>query len=151
MKNKISFSLLFGVLFAGVVIAATETPRVEPVESLRGDVPISDLDAAPGLKFIPKSQNPIARNYINQPPLIPHSIAGFQINLSNNACLQCHDVNSQVTGALKIPPTHYLTRDNKLLKQVSPRRYFCLQCHVVQADAPALVGNDFTPVTKAAQ
>ncbi|WP_175463882.1 nitrate reductase cytochrome c-type subunit, partial [Vibrio cholerae] len=29
---------------------------------------------------------------------------------------------------------------------VSPRRYFCLQCHVPQADAKPLVENDFERV-----
>jgi cytochrome c-type protein NapB len=29
---------------------------------------------------------------------------------------------------------------------VSPRRYFCTQCHVVQTDAKPLVGSDFLDV-----
>ena len=36
--------------------------------------------------------------------------------------------------------------DGKTLSDVSPRRYFCLQCHVTQADAAPLVENTFEPV-----
>ncbi|MFB1000430.1 MAG: nitrate reductase cytochrome c-type subunit, partial [Colwellia sp.] len=38
------------------------------------------------------------------------------------------------------------TRDGTTLSEVSPRRYFCSQCHVTQADAPELVDNTFKPV-----
>jgi cytochrome c-type protein NapB len=39
--------------------------------------------------------------------------------------------------------SHYLTRDNVTLGSLSPRRYFCTQCHVPQADTKPLVGNTF--------
>jgi cytochrome c-type protein NapB len=32
------------------------------------------------------------------------------------------------------------------LGDISPRRYFCMQCHVPQTDAKPLVDNVFTPV-----
>jgi cytochrome c-type protein NapB len=31
-----------------------------------------------------------------------------------------------------------------MLADVSPRRYFCTECHVPQADVEPLVGNTFT-------
>ena len=52
---------------------------------------------------------------------------------------QCHE-------GPKISPTHFETRDGMTLGEVSPRRYFCLQCHVPQADAKPLVNNTFKPV-----
>ena len=34
------------------------------------------------------------------------------------------------------------------LGAVAPRRYFCTQCHVPQADAPALIKNTFTDMSE---
>ncbi len=39
--------------------------------------------------------------------------------------------------------THYMDRDGNVLGDISPRRYFCEQCHVAQADAKPLVENTF--------
>ena len=35
-------------------------------------------------------QAPIMRNYVQQPPLIPHTVENYQINLKVNKCLTCH-------------------------------------------------------------
>jgi cytochrome c-type protein NapB len=42
--------------------------------------------------------------------------------------------------------THFMDRDGQTLATVTPRRYFCTQCHVTQADAPDLVENQFMPI-----
>ncbi|GAL17917.1 nitrate reductase cytochrome c550-type subunit [Vibrio maritimus] len=39
-----------------------------------------------------------------------------------------------------------MNREDAVLADMSPRRYFCLQCHVPQVDAQPLVGNDFERV-----
>ena len=39
--------------------------------------------------------------------------------------------------------THFTDRDSQTLGTVAPRRYFCMQCHVVQHDVKPLVQNDF--------
>ena len=44
-----------------------------------------------------------------------------------------------------------MDRDNNVLADVSPRRYFCTQCHVPQADAKPLVGNSFVDVEQLLQ
>jgi cytochrome c-type protein NapB len=44
--------------------------------------------------------------------------------------------------------THYMTREGQMLADVSPRRYFCTQCHVPQADTPALIENTFTDMSE---
>ncbi len=41
-------------------------------------------------------------------------------------------------GATKVSVTHYMNREDAVLADVSPR-YFCLQCHVPQANAKPLV------------
>ena len=72
---------------------------------------------------------------------------GYRVDLNSNKCLSCHSwKNAAETGATKISLTHFETREGMTLSDVSPRRYFCSQCHVTQADAAPLVGNTFKPV-----
>ncbi len=84
------------------------------------------------------------RNYPEQPPTIPHSIRGYQVDLNGNKCLACHSrVNSARTQSPMISITHYTDRDGQTLAAVAPRRYFCTQCHVPQQDVEPLVRNGF--------
>ena len=95
---------------------------------------------------MPKEQDRMPLNYVNQPPMIPHSVEGYQVTTNTNRCLQCHGVESyRTTGAPRISPTHFMDSDGKVGAEVAPRRYFCLQCHVTQADTAPIVGNTFTP------
>lgn len=117
------------------------------VESLRGHEQLSDINKSEPMKRIQKDREPIDRSYVHQPPLIPHDVRGYKVTLNSNKCLSCHSwKNAGKVGATKISPTHFVTRDNITLSDVSPRRYFCLQCHVSQADARPLVDNTFQPV-----
>ena len=87
-----------------------------------------------------------ARNYRQQPPIVPHSLDQYQIDLRTNQCLTCHDwSNAGERGAPTLSMSHYLDRDGTQLDTVAVTRWFCNQCHVPQADAPALVGNTFQP------
>jgi cytochrome c-type protein NapB len=84
------------------------------------------------------------RNYPEQPPTIPHSIRGYHIDKNSNKCLSCHSrANSARVQAPMISITHYMDRDGQALAAVSPRRYFCNQCHVPQKDVKPLVDNSF--------
>ncbi|MNG24384.1 Periplasmic nitrate reductase, electron transfer subunit precursor [compost metagenome] len=47
--------------------------------------------------------------------------------------------------------THYMDRDGQALAAVAPRRYFCNQCHVPQADVKPLVENNFQTIDKILQ
>lgn len=117
------------------------------VASLRGTVEISSINKSEALKRVPRDQHPIDRNYIQQPPVIPHTTRAYQVNLNANKCLSCHSFkNAGDSGATKISVTHFQSRDGTWLSDVSPRRYFCLQCHVTQANAKPLVENTFEPV-----
>lgn len=117
------------------------------VISLRGLEEVSDVNKSETLKHVPRDQQLIDREYIQQPPLIPHTIRGYQVNIDANKCLSCHSFkNAGEMGATKISVTHFETREGSTLADVSPRRYFCLQCHVTQADAKPLVENTFEPV-----
>jgi cytochrome c-type protein NapB len=92
------------------------------------------------------------RNYPDQPPTIPHTILGYQIDKNGNKCLSCHSrANSARTQATMISITHYMDRDGQALAAVSPRRYFCNQCHVPQTEVQPLVGNSFETIDKILQ
>ena len=119
----------------------------ETVSSLRGASDIDQESSAPAAKQYNKDKQPIARDYVQQPPLIPHQIDGYIINLKHNKCLSCHSwSNYKQANATKISQTHFESRDGAILANVSARRYFCTQCHVPQANASPLVENTFTPV-----
>ena len=79
-----------------------------------------------------------------QPPTIPHRIDNYRVDKNSNKCMSCHKRSR--TGESQAPMvsvTHFMDRDSNFLAEVSARRYFCEQCHVVQTDAPLLVESDF--------
>jgi cytochrome c-type protein NapB len=45
-----------------------------------------------------------------------------------------------------ISVTHYQDRDGNFLADVSPRRYFCEQCHVTQQDIKLKLDNEFVDI-----
>ena len=120
----------------------------ENVTSLRGINDIDQMSVEPVSKRYNKDGEPISRDYVQQPPLIPHKIVNYRINLKSNKCMSCHSwSNYREAGATKISQTHFEDRDKNVLANVSARRYFCTQCHVPQVDAKPLVENEFEPVT----
>lgn len=126
-------------------VAADDEPV--DVKSLRGNTDITRTEDAPSLKQWQPDRDPIPRDYVQQPPLIPHSIEGYEINVKFNKCLTCHSwSNYKESGATKISQTHFEDRDENVLANVAARRYFCNQCHVPQVNARPLVDNKFEPV-----
>jgi cytochrome c-type protein NapB len=140
--KKYSSILLAAVFFTGLSgIANAE------VQSLRGDSGIEEASASVEVKTYLKDNRPIARDYLQQPPLIPHKIDSYQVNIKHNKCLSCHSwKNYREHNATKISQTHFESRDGAVLSNVSARRYFCMQCHVPQVDGAPLVENTFQPV-----
>lgn len=89
------------------------------------------------------------RNYPDQPPIIPHSIEGYQLSVNTNRCMSCHKRElTEGSGAPMISVTHYMNREGQMLADVSPRRYFCTACHVPQAEARPLVENTFKDMSE---
>lgn len=142
MIKKLSVALLFFSMVGAAQAAAQE------VRSLRGHAGIADDTPAPESKQYAKDGVPIARDYVQQPPLIPHKIEGYTINTKSNKCLSCHSwKNYRESGATKISQTHFEDREKHVLANISARRYFCTQCHVPQVNARPLVQNTFKPIT----
>ena len=87
------------------------------------------------------------RSYAMQPPTIPHKTDNYQVDKYANKCMTCHArTRAGETQATPISITHYQDRDGNFLADVSPRRYFCDQCHVVQMQTEPAVKNRFRDV-----
>jgi len=135
--------LLAAVMALGLLAAGAVT--AEEVKPLPGDAPTSQLNAAPPVLDVKEGPR-YTRNYRQQPPLIPHRIDRYEIDVKVNQCLRCHDwPNNVQENAPMVSATHYLDRDGNKLDKVSSNRWFCVQCHVPQADAKPLVENNFQP------
>jgi len=140
------------------VAAANKVPVVHPdsalgrtdlrqIDALRRGIPI-DQEAAPQpLWRVQNMDVKRERAYPMQPPTIPHAIDGYQVDKNSNRCMLCHArANAEKFQAPPVSVTHYMDRDDQFLATISSRRYFCNQCHVVQTDAPLLVGNTFQTI-----
>lgn len=87
------------------------------------------------------------RAYPEQPPVIPHSIENYQVDLNANKCVTCHArARIGMSQAPMISVTHYVDREGQVLAQISPRRYFCTQCHVPQHPDEPSVANLFIDI-----
>jgi cytochrome c-type protein NapB len=144
---KFALAWVFLGLVAAVVSAA---PPVRPspiVDSMRGAVPIPDETTPPLLGNPENKDLRRTRGYSMQPPTIPHRTDSYQIDLNANRCLMCHSrARAEEARAIPIGVTHYMDRDGNVRADVSPRRYFCEQCHVVQMESAPLVANTFEDV-----
>lgn len=139
--------------------AASTTPKAdaEPFHSATGpssevralrDSAIDAIEpAGPGYAFrAERDSAPLSRDFVQQPPLIPHSVRNYEVTANFNKCMDCHSWSrARESGATKVSLTHFRDRDGRELSTVSPRRYFCLQCHVPQTEAKALIENTFRP------
>lgn len=140
MKKRLM--LLLCMLFA---VTASLVQAGEGLESLRQQS-LDTQDPAEKLKNFPKDNDHVGLAYVQQPPLIPHSVRNYQVDKKTNKCLSCHSFkNYKKYDATKISTTHFVNRDGQALADVSPRRYFCLQCHVPQVESETLIKNDFQP------
>ena len=140
-------ALLTALLFAGAAIAQDLGAEAEmrSAPQINGlQPPMEVAPAAPIPRWIVDDVR-LMRQYPEQPPIIPHSIEGYQLSVNANRCMSCHRREAtEGSGAPMISVTHYMTREGQMLADVSPRRYFCTACHVPQADAKPLVDNTFT-------
>lgn len=117
------------------------------VDSMRGPTPLDQTTQPPPMVNPDNSDVRRSRNFAMQPPVIPHKIEGYQLDKNANRCMMCHArTRTQESQAPMISVTHFMDRDGNFLAELSPRRYFCLQCHVPQAEMKPLVNNGFVDV-----
>ncbi|MGX2947680.1 nitrate reductase cytochrome c-type subunit [Frederiksenia canicola] len=130
---------LFFIAISGLAVANS-------IEKVPSKIEDGVESTAPEFHNMPKDGSKLALSYVNQPPMIPHSIKGYQVTKNTNQCLNCHGIeNYRTTGAPRISPTHFMDRDGNVNADTSPRRYFCLQCHVPQAEVAPIIENKFQP------
>jgi cytochrome c-type protein NapB len=147
LKLTLAGALLGGSLvFVAAAFSAGQGPEIVP--RVTGTAKPMDDHAAPPLARPVTDDKRKMRNYPEQPPVIPHSIEGYQLTLRTNRCLDCHRRQfTEGSGAPMISVTHFMDRDGQVLADVTPRRYFCTACHVSQTDAQQLVPNKFQDMT----
>lgn len=117
------------------------------IDRLRGPTPITAEATPPPFVNPDDSSVRRARNYAMQPPVIPHKIEGYQLDRHVNRCMFCHArTRVEDSKAPMISVTHFMDRDGNFLAELTPRQYFCLQCHVPQAPLTPLVENEFIDV-----
>ena len=132
---------------AGVVLLLSSAAgAADPIATLRG-AQIDEEPAPPRLSNPANSDLRQARNYPEQPPTIPHSIRDYQVDLNVNKCLTCHSRRAtEESQAPMVSVTHFIDREGQVRAFISPRRYFCNQCHVPQTEVRPLTGNTFVDV-----
>lgn len=114
------------------------------LESLRGDTDLTAESSKPDKFKVEAVQGGIDRNWKTQPPIIPHPVEKYSIDMRGNGCLKCHSETTHEKEKTKaVPESHYLDRDGNKLDKVSSRRYFCNQCHTPQLNGSPLVENTF--------
>ena len=114
------------------------------VANLRGDTPLEDEGEPPKMQAVENNDLKRERAYPQQAPTIPHDITSYQIDLNFNRCLACHSrKKADEAQAPMVSITHYMNRDGQFLADVSPRRFFCNQCHVPQLEVKPLIDNTF--------
>jgi cytochrome c-type protein NapB len=142
LRIALALPLLAAMLgTGGLALAQSDT-----ISTLRPTPPAED-EAPPPMRAAIDSDLRQVRNYPEQPPLVPHDIEGYEVSANFNKCLTCHA--RAATGRSQAPMvsvTHYVDREGQVIAQVSPRRYFCTQCHVSQHPDSPLVENTFVDI-----
>ena len=134
-------ALIMAVSLTGPALADNE------IATLRGKAPLAGAEPAPPIARTINADIRQVRNYPEQPPIIPHKIESYQIDLNVNQCMTCHSRTAiEISQAPMISITHFMNREGQFLATASPRRYFCTQCHVPSSEARQLVRNTFVDV-----
>jgi cytochrome c-type protein NapB len=136
------------LLTAALLVAIASTfAMAQTFSALRGSTPLDQEGQPPMMTPEMNTSEREARNYPEQPPLIPHTTEGYEVSIRANKCLSCH-ARSRIreSQAPMISITHFSDRDGQFLASISPRRYFCTQCHVPQHNVRAPVENDFVDI-----
>jgi cytochrome c-type protein NapB len=134
---------IIGIAMA-LAVAFGVTANAADMKGLRGSA-VNEADIAPPIHRVIEGVK-LERAYRQQPPLVPHNIDKYEIDMKVNQCLRCHEwPYSDQEKAPKISDLHYIDGNGLRRDNVNGNRYFCKQCHVPQNDAKPLVENRFQP------
>jgi cytochrome c-type protein NapB len=136
------------LMVAALLVALASTfAMAQTFSALRGATPLDQEGQPPIMTPEMNTSEREARSYPEQPPLIPHTTEGYEVSIRGNKCLSCHArTRTRESQAPMVSITHFSDRDGQFLASISPRRYFCTQCHVPQHNVRVPVENDFVDV-----
>ena len=135
------------MIAASLVAALSGVALAQTFSALRGSTPLNEEGPPPPLTPEQNTSVREPRNYPEQPPVIPHSTEGYEITTNANKCLSCHARSrTHESQAPMVSITHFFDRDGQTLASISPRRYFCTECHVPQHNVRVPVENDFVDI-----
>ncbi|GAA3932664.1 nitrate reductase cytochrome c-type subunit [Litoribacillus peritrichatus] len=147
VKKSVKAVVTGVALVSSVLFASSASAGQEYISTLRGEVKLNQEEKAPVMAKVENEDIKRQRAYPMQPPTIPHKVDNYPVNKNANKCMSCHARDrAEESQAPMVSVTHYMNRDGNFLAEVSPRRYFCNQCHVVQLDTKPLVENEFQDV-----
>jgi len=86
MMKRLGIAVLALAIAAGTGALTAQTLN----SALRGVTPLNDEGPAAPMTPMRNTAEKEPRNYPEQPPVIPHSIDGYQIDINGNKCLSCH-------------------------------------------------------------
>jgi cytochrome c-type protein NapB len=135
------------LILALAILVTAGAAGAQQLYGLRGPTPLAEEPQPPPLPREVNDDRRQSRNWPEQPPVIPHSVQGYQITLNANKCLTCH--GRQFTAQSQAPMisvTHFMDRDLQVLAAVSGRRYFCTQCHVPQMQVEPIAESRFEDI-----
>ena len=151
MKRLSSIAVVLLLVVLGIAVAEERSDPSAP-DGLREGGTVTQTLETDRMAGQGREDGREERGWPEQPPVIPHSIRGYQVDMRVNQCLDCHSRSSAPrAGAPMVSITHFMDRDKQVLSAVSPDRYFCTQCHVPKTDAAPLVENTFRTVDEIIQ
>jgi nitrate reductase (cytochrome), electron transfer subunit len=143
-RHRIDRAAAVALLLLAAVAGAQAQPAPALADAMRGATPLAQEPAPPPLSSQENKDVRRQRAFAMQPPTIPHKIEGYQLDRNANRCMFCHArTRVEESRAIPVSPTHYMDRDGTVRGDLSPRRYFCTQCHVPQDEVKPLVENRY--------
>lgn len=140
--------VLICLIIAGFACVGGSAAAADPLQSLRGTTAVDEPDPSTPIYPVREGQR-YERSFLQQPPMIPHRIDKYEIDLKVNQCLRCHDwPNNVQEKAPLVSVSHFFDRNGSKLDKVAGQRWFCTQCHAPQVDAKPLVANRFQPAVE---
>ena len=143
--------IIIALLFSCLLLPAVAQVGDGHPPGLRGTTPLDKEPVSPLMPNVINDDIRKGRAFAMQPPVIPHQIENYQVDRNFNKCMTCHGRDRVADSqAPMVSVTHFMDRDNNFRAEISPRRYFCTQCHVSQMEVKVPVGNAFLDAEKAA-
>ncbi len=142
MRRHIALAVIAGAFALGASGLFAQTQS-----GLRGGVPINEEGPAPRMAPTRNTLEKEVRNYPEQPPVI--SACDRRLPDRSQRQQVPHLPCPRAPGESQAPMvsiTHFMDREGQFLASISPRRFFCTQCHVPQQEVKAPVENDFVDI-----